>query len=160
MQIAQGRIKQCYDNKHTERTFEVGDWVYLKLQSYKQQFVHKKTNHKLTPRFYGSFQVHERIGSVAYKLKLPTAAKIHHVFLVSLLKKRIRDQVVVAAHLPPNVDPHNPRWYPRKILSIFIFKKGNDAVTKWLIQWLRALPEEATWEEATDIQKRFPDFQA
>ena len=102
--------------------------------------------------------VEERIGSVAYRLKLPPAAKVHPVFHVSLLKKKIGDAVVVSAHLPPNVDPHNPRWYPAKVLDRGIFKKGKAPVTKWLIQWLGATMEDATWEEAEDMKERFPDF--
>ena len=67
---------------------------------------------------------------------------------------------MVASHLPPNVDPHNPRWYPAKVFDRSVFKKGNVPVTKWLIQWLGAAVEEATWEEAADTQSRFPEFQA
>jgi len=43
----------------------------------------KRRNDKLSPRFYGLFQVLERIGSVAYKLSLPL------VFRVRKLRKEI-----------------------------------------------------------------------
>ncbi|XP_004305750.1 PREDICTED: uncharacterized protein LOC101309860 [Fragaria vesca subsp. vesca] len=159
LEIAQARMKLQYDRKHVEREFQIGDWVYVKLQPYKQQSVAKRKFHKLSPRYYGPFEVDERIGTVAYKLKLPAAAKIHQVFHVSLLKKKLGSTVTASAHLPPNVDPYNPRWYPAKILEGRMYKKGNVAVTKWLIQWLGSTEEEATWEEAEDIQSRFPDFQ-
>ncbi|KAL6194999.1 hypothetical protein ACLB2K_030621 [Fragaria x ananassa] len=78
--------------------------------------------------------VEQKIGQVAYKLKLPDSAKVHLVFHVFLLKK-IGDKTVTVAHLPPNLDPNNPRWYPAG-----------------------SIVEEATWEEADDIMQRFPDF--
>lgn len=160
LEIAQCRMKHFYDKKHVERHIEAGDWVYLKLQPYRQHSVHRRAFHKLSPRFYGPFQVEEKIGQVAYKLKLPATAKVHPVFHVSLLKKKVGDAVVTAAHLPPDLDPHNPRWYPGKVLKRQMVKKTNAAVTKWLIHWLGSDMEEATWEEADEILKRFPDFKA
>ena len=33
--IAQNRMKQQVDQHHSEKKFEVGDWVFLRLQHYK-----------------------------------------------------------------------------------------------------------------------------
>ena len=33
--IAQNRMKQQADKHHSERSFNVGDWVFLRLQPYK-----------------------------------------------------------------------------------------------------------------------------
>jgi len=92
LETARNRMKQIADNKRTEREFEEGDWVFLKLQPYRQNSVVVRKDLKLNPRYYGPFQINKRIGMVAYELKLPEGSLIHPVFRVSLLKKKIGDQ--------------------------------------------------------------------
>jgi hypothetical protein len=45
----------------------------------------------MVSRYCGPFEILDRIGSVAYKLALPTNIKYHDVFHVSLLEKYIYD---------------------------------------------------------------------
>ena len=71
---AQSRMKFYADSKRTEREFTVGDWVYLRLQPYRQATEALCRNLKLAPRFFGQFQVLARIGSVAYRLQLPPSS--------------------------------------------------------------------------------------
>jgi transposase InsO family protein len=80
---AQQRMKHQADKNRTEREFSVGDKVYLKLQPHVQSSVAFRSNHKLSYRFYGPFQITERVGAVAYKLQLPASALIHQVVHVS-----------------------------------------------------------------------------
>ncbi|KAM2104972.1 hypothetical protein ACFX1R_015518 [Malus domestica] len=88
-------------NKHrTERSFDVGDFVYLRLVPYHQKSLSLHPFHKLHPRFYGPFEILARVGSVAYKLKLPHHSKIHPVFHVSCLKKKLGTSVVPTISLP------------------------------------------------------------
>nr|TKR79766.1 hypothetical protein D5086_0000269270 [Populus alba] len=48
--------------------------------------------------------------------------------------------------------------YPVTILERKLMKKGNIAVVAGLIQWSNSFPEDATWEELTELQLQFPDF--
>jgi len=80
---AQQRIKSQADKKRSERIFQVGDLVYVKLQPYIQTTVASRSNQKLSFRFFGPFRVLQRVGRVAYKLDLPPSSKIHPVVHVS-----------------------------------------------------------------------------
>jgi hypothetical protein len=41
--MAQNRVKQQADQHRSERSFEVGDWVFLRLQPYKQMSLMSST---------------------------------------------------------------------------------------------------------------------
>jgi hypothetical protein len=87
LERAQRRMKQHADKKRMERSFAVGDWVYLKLQPYIQVSVARRSTQKLGFKFFGPYQILSRVGNVSYKLKLPDSSCIHPVIHVSQLKK-------------------------------------------------------------------------
>ena len=80
--------------------FQVGDWVYLRLQPYKQQSLVVKGFNKLSPRFFDPYKVLERIGEVAYRLDLPPESAIHPVFHVSCFKAKLGTHNISISQLP------------------------------------------------------------
>jgi hypothetical protein len=107
------RMKSQADKHRTERSFAVGDMVYVRLQPYIQSSLAPRSNQKLSFRFFGPFQVVSKIGAIAYELLLPPASKIHPIFHVSQLKK------VVSSSTPVSPLPHYLDVFqvPKKVLQ-------------------------------------------
>jgi len=132
--------------------------VFLKLQPYRQTSLALRRNLKLSSKYYGPFAVVERVGQVAYKLALPIESKVHPVFHVSLLKKKIGNRVVVQTTLPTTGEDGQFLVKPLQILQRQMVRTGSVAGVKVLVQWSNLPPEEATWEDYADLKAKFPDF--
>ncbi|GJU32575.1 hypothetical protein Tco_1176164 [Tanacetum coccineum] len=75
--------------------FQVGDRVMLKVSPWKGVVRFGKWG-KLNPMFVVPFKVIERVGTVAYKLKLPQQlSRVYKTFHVSNLKKFMSDESLV-----------------------------------------------------------------
>ncbi|CAN6225874.1 unnamed protein product [Urochloa humidicola] len=88
-QLARSQLKMKVqaDRKRSDRSFAVGESVWLKLQPYIQNSLATRSSYKLSFRYFGPFIIESKVGAVAYKLALPSYCRIHPVFHVSLLKK-------------------------------------------------------------------------
>lgn len=149
----QQRMKHQADKHRTERQFSVGDVVFLKLQPYLQQYVHRRANHKLSFKFFGPFPVLERIGEVAYKLGLPASSRVHPVFHVSQLKQCLGPGQQVVSQLPP---ADNLFQVPVRVLQRRVRQEGLRTVVQVLVQWSGCSEEMATWEDLEALRQQFP----
>lgn len=59
---AQHIMKQMADMRRSERSFVVGDWVFLKLQLYMQRSMVQRTSQKISPKYFGPYKVIEKMG--------------------------------------------------------------------------------------------------
>lgn len=103
MQKAQQRMKYFANKKRFERTLQVGDWVFLKLQSYRQTTVVVRENVKHSAKFCGPYPIIEIIGIVAYRLQLPPDSLIHLVSHISKLKKTVKSGAPVQEKPPASL---------------------------------------------------------
>ena len=82
---AQSRQKSYADRRCQPLEFEVGDHVFLKMMP-KRRVVRFDKRGKLSPRYIGPFEIHERVGAIAYRLSLLSSlSSVHEVFRVSML---------------------------------------------------------------------------
>jgi hypothetical protein len=84
------RQRSYADTRRRKLSFEVGDYVYLKVSPIRgtKRFGVKG---KLAPRYIGSYQIQAKRGEVAYQLSLlENLSSVHDVFHVSQLKKCLR----------------------------------------------------------------------
>jgi hypothetical protein len=81
-------MQKSYTNRRKrELSFEVGDYMYLKV-SPMRGLRHFKVRGKLAPRFIGPFNIIEKRSEVTYQLELPPQLlDVHDVFHVTQLKK-------------------------------------------------------------------------
>ncbi|GJV09887.1 putative reverse transcriptase domain-containing protein [Tanacetum coccineum] len=92
LKAAKDRQKSYVDNRRKLLEFEVGDQVLLKVSPWKGVVRFGKKG-KLAPRYVGPFEILERIGHVAYHLRLPQELRsVHDTFYVSNLKKCLADE--------------------------------------------------------------------
>lgn len=122
------RMKAQADKNRSERHFEVGDHVYLKLQPYVQSSLALRSNQKLSFQFFGPYTVLRRVGEVAYQLDLPPMSHIHDVVHVSQLKKYIPPKTQVYTDLSLIRTADCPTLVPTLV------KKGSAAVVHVLVQ--------------------------
>jgi hypothetical protein len=153
---SQNRMKLYADLRRTERHFQEGDWVYLRLQPYRQLSVTWRRNLKLSPRFYGPFQVVRKVGTVAYELQLPADSSIHPVFHVSQLKLKLGRSVSPVSQLPPVTPQGIVQAEPEKVLNRRTRKVHNQAMVELLVQWQGQDQNEATWESFAKLKSSYP----
>jgi hypothetical protein len=83
LKVAQSRQKNYTDKRRRELSFEIGDFIYLKVSPMRGTR-RLKVKGKLAPRYVRPFKIVDRKGEVAYQLKLPPQlSDVHDVFHVS-----------------------------------------------------------------------------
>jgi hypothetical protein len=118
LRAMQSRQKSYADHRRRELSFEVGDFVYLKVSPMRglSRFM---VRGKLASKFIGPFKILEKRGEIAYQLELPPhLSDVHDVFHVSQLKKclRVPEEQIPMEGLDAKEDLLNQE-YPVKILE-------------------------------------------
>ena len=151
---AQDHAKLYYDAKHTPLEFEVSAWVWVKLLYRPSASLPAASKGKLAPRFYGLYQILERIGDVAYRVRLPASARIRNVFHVGVLKAFRGTPPAEAPPLPPMLNGH-----VMPIPSAMLRSRLVRGRLQVLVSWAGLAASEATWEPVAAFKQQYPSFE-
>jgi hypothetical protein len=159
LKVAQTRQKSYADKRRRELSFEIGDFVNLKVSPMRgtRRF---KVKGKLAPRYVGPFRIVDCKGEVAYQLKLPPQlSDMHDVFHVSQLKKCLW---VPEEQLPmEELDLGGDLTYserPVKILDTAERVTHNKVIKMCKVQWSHHTEDEATWEHEEELRADYPEL--
>ncbi|GJZ98028.1 putative reverse transcriptase domain-containing protein [Tanacetum coccineum] len=139
--------------------FEEGDRVLLKVSSWKYAVWFGKKG-KLAPRDVGPFKILERIGSVAYRLRLPQELNgIHDTFHVSNLKKCLAD---ASLHVPlEEIRVDKTLCFveePVEIMDSEVKKLKRSRILVVKVHWNSKRGSEYTWEWEDFMKSKFPNL--
>jgi hypothetical protein len=159
LKITQSRQRSYADTQRRELSFEVGDYVYLKVSPIRgiKSFGVKG---KLAPQYIGLYQIQARHGEGPYQLSLlESLSAVHDVFHVSQLKKCLR---VPEEQLPTeDLEVQEDLTYIEKLT---LNLKTADRVTRrstirmCKVKWGHHLKKEATWEREDGLKAKYPEL--
>ncbi|XP_027184075.1 uncharacterized protein LOC113782381 [Coffea eugenioides] len=115
---------------------------------------------KLQPRFVGPCTILQRVGQVAYRLKLPPSlSRIHDVFHVSMLKKYYPDPTHIVQPEEIEIDEAlTDEERPVRVLDRKVRELRSKQIPLVKILWKNHGVEEATWEMEDDMEKKYPEL--
>ncbi|GKE95914.1 putative reverse transcriptase domain-containing protein [Tanacetum coccineum] len=159
LKAVRDRQKSYADYRRKPLEFKVGDRVMLKVSPWKGVIDFGKKG-KLAPRYVRPFEILERIGLVAYRLRLPEELSgVHDTFHVSSLKKCLADS---SLHVPLGeikVDK-TLRFVeePVEIMDSKVksLKRSKIALVK--VRWNSKRGPEFTWEREDYMKSKYPQL--
>jgi hypothetical protein len=159
LKVAQLRQKSYADKRRRDLSFEIGDFIYLKVSPMRgtRRF---KVKGKLAPRYVSPFKIISHKGEVAYQLELPPQlVDVHDVFYMSQLKKclRVLEEQLSMEELDLGGDlTYSER--PIKILDMAERMTHSKVIKMCKVQWSHHTEDEATWEHEEELRAIFPEL--
>ncbi|GJY95327.1 putative reverse transcriptase domain-containing protein [Tanacetum coccineum] len=159
LKAVKDRQKSYADNRRKPLEFEVGDRVLLKVSPWKGVVRFEKKG-KLVPRYVGPFEILERIGPVAYRLRLPEElSSMHDTFYVSNLKKCLADANL---HVPLDEIKIDKTLHfieePVEIMDHEVRRLKHSKISLVKVRWNSKRGPEFTWECEDHIKSKYPQL--
>lgn len=154
-------MKHYYNHQHILKSFNVGDWVYLCLYSSYNIPANWGKNKKIDQQYTGLFIILEKVGCLAYWLKLPSHWNVHDVINITFLEPVARG-VDPFDCVPTQPDAVHDKQYPdqedcydvEQILTKCERHIGHGwcLFTEYLVQWKGFNKSHDEWLRAEDME--------
>ena len=139
-----------YNKIHKPMQYAVGERVWLSAKNIRTTQPSRKLGH----RWLGPYEITERIGKQAYRLKLPPRYKaIHDVFHVSLLERYWQNTRAEGVKPPPEPEivEGEEEYKVETILDHRIVKRGRSQREEYLIRWAGYTAADDQWVPKLDV---------
>jgi len=159
MKVLQSRQKSYHDKRRKDLEFKERDHVFLRVTPVTGVGRALKSN-KLTLRFIGTYQISERVGTVAHRVGLPPhLSNLHDVFHVSQLRKYVPNP----SHVIPRKDVQVRDNLTIETLRVRIEgrevkKLRGKEIPLVKVVWGGAPGESLTWELESKMLKSYPEL--
>ncbi|MCO5611276.1 hypothetical protein L7F22_065528 [Adiantum nelumboides] len=155
LEKTQSKQKKAADRHRRELVFSLGDWVLLRFEKARLRKMKGKERlfPKLGMRYYGPFQVCDKISDVAYRLKLPEDWKIHNAFHVSLLRPFVGDMPEdMVPEEQSEVEELDEILVPEQILAHKDRRVRGKVARRYLVKFKNYSPMDAKWMEEAELE--------
>ncbi|GJR96487.1 hypothetical protein Tco_0268661 [Tanacetum coccineum] len=157
LKAGRDRQKSYADNRRKPLEFSVCDQVILKVSPWKGVVRFGKKG-KLAPRYVGPFEIIERIGHVAYHLRLPQELScVHDTFHVLNLKKCLADANL---HVPlKEIKVYMTLRFveePVEIMDREVKRLKRSRIPIVKVRWNSKRGPEFTWEREDHMKTKYP----
>jgi hypothetical protein len=135
---AQDRAQKWWNWTIKRRTYEKGEMVYVDARN----FPTNGMTWKLSKKWLGPFEVEEKVGKSAYRLKMPEGWRGHPMFNDDLIKKHQGE--------PPK-EKIEVLQTPRAEAEGVVDKRYTPEGVQYKFWWVGWGPEDNSWENTNDI---------
>jgi len=148
LEETRNRMSKYYDRKKSEvHSFSVGSKVWLNGKHIKSKLASKK----LGPKMYGPFEVLNKIGKNACRLKLPETWKCHNVFNAALLEPYRQSDAIKRPEEYEKITQAEAESYGDdqgiyEMEAIIGSSRNRRGKVTYLVKWKGYPLDEATWE--------------
>ncbi|GKE37119.1 putative reverse transcriptase domain-containing protein, partial [Tanacetum coccineum] len=157
LKVAHDCQKSYVDKRWKPLEFSVGDYVLLKVSSWKGVVRFRKKG-KLASKFVRPFKIVDKVGLIAYRLRLPEELNgVHDTFHVSNHKKCLADPTLQVPLDEIQVDAKlNFVEEPMEILEREFKKLKQSRIAIVKVRWNSKHGPEFTWECEDQMKLKYP----